>query len=165
MHKSGPRCYCHRRRVPIAGILRDLLLERRIASGRSGVELFFGRSESSPFRPESVQKRADKAWKKAGLERLAFHDCRHTAASLMIDAGVNAKALCTFMGHGSIKVTFDIYGHLMPGSEEQAASLLDSYFAAQQEQAEDRTRAWDNDGTTNVPAGDPIRPEATARSA
>ena len=56
------------------------------------------------------------------------HDCRHTFASLMIAAGVNAKALSTYMGHGSITITLDRYGHLMPGNEEQAAGLLDDYL-------------------------------------
>jgi integrase len=46
----------------------------------------------------------------------------------MIAAGVNAKALSSFMGHSSIKVTFDLYGHLMPGTEAEAAALLDSYL-------------------------------------
>jgi len=46
----------------------------------------------------------------------------------MIAAGVNAKALATFMGHSSIKVTFDLYGHLMPGTEAEAAALLDAFL-------------------------------------
>jgi integrase len=44
-------------------------------------------------------------------------------------AGVNAKALSTFMGHAAIGITIDLYGHLMPGSEDQAADLLDDYLA------------------------------------
>lgn len=57
------------------------------------------------------------------------HECRHTYASLMIAAGVNAKALWTYMGHASIQITMDRYGHLMPGNEEEAAGLLDAYLA------------------------------------
>ena len=45
----------------------------------------------------------------------------------MIAAGVNAKALQTFMGHASITVTLDLYGRLFPGSEDEAAVLLDAY--------------------------------------
>jgi integrase len=44
----------------------------------------------------------------------------------MIAAGVNAKALSTFMGHANISITLDRYGHLMPGLEEEAAGLLDT---------------------------------------
>ena len=49
----------------------------------------------------------------------------------MIAAGVNAKALSTFMGHANISITLDRYGHLMPGSEAEAADLLDAYLAEQ----------------------------------
>jgi hypothetical protein len=53
----------------------------------------------------------------------------------MIAAGVNPKALQTFMGHSSITVTLDRYGHLFPGSETEAAVLLDTYLAKSHEQA------------------------------
>jgi hypothetical protein len=59
----------------------------------------------------------------------------------MIAAGVNAKALSTFMGHANISITLDRYGHLMPGSEEEAAGLLDSYLAADRKRAEESARA------------------------
>jgi integrase len=73
--------------------------------------------------------RAAKAWKEAGLRGVTLHEGRHTYASLMIAAGVNAKALSTFMGHATIAVTIDLYGHLMPGSEAEAADLLGAYLA------------------------------------
>lgn len=47
----------------------------------------------------------------------------------MIAAGVNAKALSAYLGHASIGTTFDRYGHLMPGNEDEAAALLDGYLA------------------------------------
>ena len=46
----------------------------------------------------------------------------------MIAAGVNAKALSTYMGHANIAITLDRYGHLMPGNEAEAAGLLDAYL-------------------------------------
>ena len=46
----------------------------------------------------------------------------------MIAAGVNAKALSSYMGHSSITITLDRYGLLMPGSEDEAAELLDAYL-------------------------------------
>jgi integrase len=60
--------------------------------------------------------------------RPRLHDARQTYASLMIAAGVNAKALSTFMGHANIGITLDLYGHLMPGSQAEAATLLDAYL-------------------------------------
>lgn len=58
----------------------------------------------------------------------------------MIAAGVNAKALQSFMGHANISITLDRYGHLMPGSKAEAAGLLDAYLSAQRERAEEAAR-------------------------
>jgi integrase len=41
---------------------------------------------------------------------------------------VNAKALATYIGHASVTITYDRYGHLMPGNEDEAATLLDAYL-------------------------------------
>jgi hypothetical protein len=42
--------------------------------------------------------------------------------------GVNAAALSTYMGHINISITYDRYGHLMPGNESEAAALVDAYL-------------------------------------
>jgi integrase len=60
-----------------------------------------------------------------------LHALRHAFASVAIDAGVNVKALSTFMGHSSITVTLDRYGHLLPGAEDEAATLMDAYIERQ----------------------------------
>lgn len=115
------------RKVPIAGVLRDYLDEHQLRTGGEG--LVFG-DGFSPFAPRRLSESADLAWESKGLTRITLHECRHTFASLMIAAGVNAKALSTYMGHANIGITLDRYGHLMPGNEEEAASLLDSYLDA-----------------------------------
>ena len=53
---------------------------------------------------------------------------RHTYASLLIAAGANAKAVTIAMGHSSIQTTYDLYGHLFPGSEMETAALIDGYL-------------------------------------
>jgi integrase len=78
-----------------------------------------------------LAERAQKAWAKAWLDPITPHECRHTFASLMISAGVNAKALSTYMGHANISITMDRYGHLMPGNESEATGLMDAYLQAQ----------------------------------
>jgi integrase len=135
------KSHAGRRKVPIAAILRDHLLDYLARSERSGSELIFGRTAADPFGPKALQDRADKAWEAADLDRITPHECRHTFASLMIAAGVNAKALQTFMGHAEIATTLDTYGHLMPGSEDEAAQLLDGYLMAQRERAEEAARS------------------------
>jgi integrase len=120
----------NRRRVPIAAVLREPLLAHLMRSGRRGDDLAFGEADRTPFHPGGLTSRADAAWEAAKLNRITLHECRHTFASLMIAAGVNAKALSTYMGHANIAITLDKYGHLMPGNEDQAAGMLDAYLTA-----------------------------------
>jgi len=61
----------------------------------------------------------------AGLGPLRFHDLRHTQAAWLIAQGEHAKVISERLGHSSITVTFDVYGHLMPGMDEGVAERLD----------------------------------------
>ncbi|MDP8943141.1 MAG: site-specific integrase [Actinomycetota bacterium] len=124
-----PKSAVGRRKVPIPSVLREHLIAHRLRSGRSD-GLAFGETATRPFQPSKVSLRAAKAWQGAELDPITLHESRHTFASLMIAAGVNAKALSTYMGHANIGITLDRYGHLMPGNEEEAAGLLDRYLAA-----------------------------------
>jgi integrase len=117
-----------RRTVPIAGRLRDHLLEHKLATGREGDALAFGVTATDPLEPSNVRRRALTAWKAAKLKPISLHECRHTFASLGIAAGLNAKALSEYLGHASVTITFDRYGHLFPGSEHEAAGQLDAYL-------------------------------------
>jgi integrase len=122
-----PKSKAGRRTVPIGKTLRAYLLRHQLASGRRG-GLVFGRTPTVPFDTGGIWKRSRKAWTAAELSPLTLHEARHTFASLMIAAGVNTKALTDYMGHASVRVTFDRYGHLMPGNETEAAGLLDDYL-------------------------------------
>jgi integrase len=92
-----PKSRAGRRAVPVAAALRDYLVEHKLRSGRSA-GLIFGRTDEIPFEPVSVRARAISAWTAAGVQPLGLHEARHTFASLMIAAGVNAKALSSYMG-------------------------------------------------------------------
>jgi integrase len=121
-------------------VLRDHLADRMLHVERSGEQLLFGEDGERPFRPESIRRAADATWKDAELRRITFHECRHTFAALMIAAGVNAKALQTYMGHANISITLDRYGHLMPGSEAEAPGLLDTYLASELDRSAEQVR-------------------------
>jgi integrase len=128
-----PKTRRSRRTVPMPQVLRALLAEQRNRCAEPGGRvLVFGEGEHRPFEAKRLYVVADRAWRKAGIsDRLRLHQARHTYASFMIAAGVNAKALSSFMGHSSITVTFDLYGHLMPGAEAEGAALLDAYLDEQ----------------------------------
>jgi len=136
------------RKVPVAGALRDYLDAHKLRSEWND-GLVFGRDAATPFNHSSVVVRAVTAWRNAAVKRardrgaedveveqvrrdfkspLTMHDARHTYASLMIAAGVNAKKLSTYMGHSSISITMDRYGHLMPDAESEDAGLLDVFL-------------------------------------
>jgi integrase len=123
-----PKSEAGRRSVPIPKTLRTLLAAHRLQQVGEGY--VFGSSLTTPFTPSAVHRRARLRWQKHDppLEKIGLHEARHTFASIAIAAGVNAKALSAYMGHSSITITLDRYGHLMPGNEEQAASLLDAYL-------------------------------------
>jgi integrase len=113
------------RRVPIIGRLRPFL-ERALAERATG--LLFGTEPDVPFQSQTIQDRADRRWRDAGMTRITLHECRHTFASLMIAAGVNAKTLQIYMGHSTIATTLDLYGHLFPGAETEFIGRADRYL-------------------------------------
>jgi integrase len=122
-----PKSRAGTRTVPIVAALRvhlaaHLLRQRR----RSG--LVFGRTETRPFDDRALAIRATKAWTAAKLTPITLHELRHSCASIFIAAGVNAKALSSYLGHASVTITYDRYGHLMPGSEDEAVKLVNAYI-------------------------------------
>jgi integrase len=112
---TPPKSAAGRRVIPAASELRRLLLEHRLLAGaasRDADELVItGRFAGVPASASQVNKRAGDAWRAAELDALTLHEARHTYASLMIAAGVGFKQLQTYMGHSSITVTLDRYGH------------------------------------------------------
>jgi integrase len=123
-----PKSRSGKRRVPLTSTLRGHLLAHRLRQGHGGEGLVFADTRTRPFHPGAAAKRARAAWEEAGLAPIRLHECRHTYAAFMIAAGINAKALSTYMGHSSITITLDRYGHLLPGNETEAASMLEAWL-------------------------------------
>jgi integrase len=120
-----PKSRSGRRTVPLASVLRQYLAQAKLSRvDRTG--LIFSENGERVFDDRKVALQAQACWQKHKLEPITLHECRHTLASLMIRAGVNVKALASYMGHASITITLDRYGHLLPGNESEAASLLDA---------------------------------------
>ena len=96
--------------------------EHKLARQRRGDGYVFGAGVRA-LRRRRVQRGAHTLWGRPVLEPITLHESAHTFASLMIAAGVNAKALTHYMGHASDHRHLDRYGHLMPGNEDEAAGL------------------------------------------
>jgi hypothetical protein len=89
--------------------------------------LIFCQANGRPLDARNVLQRD--LWRslgRAGLRRIRFHDLRHTFAALLIAQGAHAKAIQEAMGHSSITVTMNTYGHLMPRLLEEVADRLES---------------------------------------
>jgi len=61
-------------------------------------------------------------------EGFRFHDLRHTHASMLIAQGVNMKAISARLGHGSIGITMDTYGHLYANHEEEMMAGIEAAY-------------------------------------
>jgi integrase len=121
-----PKSRAGRRTVPLPSVLREYLAAQRLRVGRPH-GLVFGSDAETPFDYHPTLRRAQRAWK-AELAPIGMHEARHTFASLMIAAGANVKALASYIGHSSVTITLDRYGHLMPGNEDEAAARLDAFL-------------------------------------
>lgn len=113
------------RSVPTIDKLAVLLTDHFVLLDHPSEGLLFPSANNPewPTDPGIVRRRTHARWKKAGLKPLGFHEGRHTFASIGIAAGLNAKTLSTYLGHATITITLDRYGHLMPGSEVEARVL------------------------------------------
>ena len=76
--------------------------------------------------PSNLRKAFHRILIDAGLRRVRFHDLRHTFASLLLQQGESLAYVKDQMGHSSIQVTVDIYGHLVPGDNRAAVDKLDA---------------------------------------
>lgn len=116
------------RTLPVIGRLRPILMREWLRQGKpeNGPVLVYpngGRGENAY---KSQCERCEKAWVASNLKRITPHEARHTFASYLIASGLNAKAVTVLMGHASVTETFDRYGHLFPGHEDEAGGLLDA---------------------------------------
>lgn len=76
-----------------------------------------------------IDKKADwTAWKallgKAKVRYIRLHDARHTAATLLLSAGVHPRVVMELLGHSQIRTTTDTYSHVMPTLAKEAAGRL-----------------------------------------
>ena len=152
-----PKSRAGKRRVPLTRTLRIYLLNHRLQHDEGHV---FPNSRGGPFTPSVTNKRVQDTWATAGLNPISLHECRHTYAAYMIAAGVNPKALSTYMGHSTITITLDRYGHLLPGNEHEAASLLEAWLNnAHEPQSASTQRVDSSPGRRNFAMRDHIEIE------
>jgi integrase len=127
----GPTKTHETRSVRLPAFLRDLLAEHLATTvGPEPTALVFTQPDASPLRHWWFWHRIwTPALAAAGLPpTLRIHDLRHTCSALLIAQGAHPKAIQTHLGHSTIQVTMDRYGHLFPDEMDRLAEGLDAAY-------------------------------------
>jgi integrase len=110
----------------LIGLRRQRKLDTLKQGWRQMPDWIFINNRGEPLDINNWRKRVFyRALEKAGLRRIRIHDLRHTYASLLIQAGESLPYVRDQLGHHSISVTVDIYGHLAPEGNKEAVDKLD----------------------------------------
>jgi integrase len=132
-----PKSAAGRRTITLPGFLATLLEEQLAEPAQPGPDgLVFANTVGNPPHASGFTAFTwARAKRRAGLEGVRWHDLRHTAVALVIEQGAHAKAIQERMGHASVSVTLDRYGHLLPSLGERIADGLDSSFRSADQRA------------------------------
>jgi integrase len=85
----------------------------------------FTTNNGTPIDPRNLNREFVTICKQAGLEHWHPHEVRHSAASLMLASGVKLQVVSEVLGHASIRMTADVYGHILATDREAAADAMD----------------------------------------
>ena len=112
---------------------------RNIAVGADTVKVLKGMEQKDeyvfpspyggPMSPDSVLHMLQRVLKRAGLERIRFHDLRHTFSVLALQNGVDVKTLSSMLGHYSAGFTLDTYAHVTTSMQKQAANAVGNFLS------------------------------------
>lgn len=130
---SEPKTDRSRRNVPLSPAVVAMLRKHRTAQKaeklRAGNQwqesgLVFTTELGTPVDPRNLLRVVEAAAKKANVEGIGVHTLRHSAAVGWLEAGVHIKAVADLLGHSSISITGDVYGHT---SDDTARSAVDGW--------------------------------------
>jgi integrase len=114
------------RKIDMSPKLRRVLLEHRLRSKKSDLDLVFCNSDGNPVDPDNFARDFWRpALKAAKIGEVRFHDLRHTFGSLKIQQGENIYYVMRQLGHSSIQMTIDTYTHLLKETNQAAAQKTD----------------------------------------
>jgi integrase len=83
------------------------------------------REDGQPIQPRSLTHAWQQAVSRTGLPRIRFHDLRHAHATHLLSSGVHPKVASERLGHSRVGITLDLYSHVLPGMQEDAAARVD----------------------------------------
>lgn len=92
--------------------------------------LICARADGSLWKPDTFSADFAGLARKVGLKTVWLHDMRHSHATQLLQQGVHRKIVSERLGHSTIAITLDIYSHVLPGMQEDAALKVDSVLRA-----------------------------------
>lgn len=122
---------------PILGILAEqkrCQLEARLKAGRLWMDhgFIFTTEIGAPWAGWHLRKDFKTILKKAGLPwNFSLYSARHSVASLLIEAGVNIKAVSERLGHSRTAITMDVYAHVSEGFQREVSEEMDRILGGQ----------------------------------
>ena len=93
------------------------------------LDLVFPSYVGTPVTGSNIRRAFRRLLKASGLPKIRFHDLRHTAASLMLNHGIPVLIVSKRLGHSKPSITIDVYGHLIPSQQAEAAQLMDNLMS------------------------------------
>ena len=135
--ESEPKTENSRRTLALPQIALDTLKQHRTAqlairlqAGTAWQEqgLVFTNEHGGYLGRTRVHVLFRKLLKQASLPPMRFHDLRHSAATILLSMGVNAKVVQEILGHANISTTLGIYGHVLPSMQRDAMDGMDDLF-------------------------------------
>ncbi|MBI3927186.1 MAG: site-specific integrase [Armatimonadetes bacterium] len=109
-------------------------LQARMAAGAlyQNLDLVFADAHGGPLEERRVGRVFKRVLKAAGLpSHFALYSLRHTAATLLLLAGVNPKVVSDLLGHASVTITLDVYSHVLPSLQEETAAHMERLLGAE----------------------------------
>jgi integrase len=105
---------------------RALQAEDRMAVGEAWEDhgLMFPSEVGTPLDPDNVSHLFSRICRRSGLGHWHLHELRHSGASLMLAQGTDLYVVSEVLGHSSVAITKDVYGHLVEGQKRAAAQLM-----------------------------------------
>jgi integrase len=102
--------------------------QSRGAAGPDWVEtgLVFTTSTGRHVEPRNLNIAFARLIARSGVRSIRLHDLRHTCATLLLSRGVSPRVVMDILGHSQIAVTMNIYGHVIPAMQQQAAVEMDA---------------------------------------
>jgi integrase len=132
---TEPKTSRSRRQIVLTEAAKSALRRHRIAQKEerlrtgnqwSDQDLVFTTAAGGPIDASHLLRgRFHPLLARAGLPKVRFHDLRHTAATLLLGQGVHAKIVSEMLGHSNIAITMDLYSHVTPTMQKEAARALD----------------------------------------